>query len=68
MALKGFPLKAGDELVRGRTDTEINYQYRIHFQVAFNEPGVIQRQPVLETIEGMAKVVDNIISDFASML
>jgi len=68
MSVRGFPLKVGDELVRGSTDIELNYQYRVHFQIAFNEPQVIQRQPILETIHGMAKLVDNIISDFAALL
>ncbi len=68
MAVKDFPLKVGDPLCHGRTDSELNQEYRVHFQVSFNEPGIIQRHPVLETIDGMANLVDNIISDFAPLL
>jgi hypothetical protein len=68
MAVRGFPLKVGDELVRGISDVELNHQYRVHFQIAFNEPEVIQRQPILETVHGMAKLVGDIITDFGPLL
>jgi hypothetical protein len=68
IALKKFPLKTGYELIRGRSEAEVNQYHTFHCFPAFNEPGIIERLSILGTLEGMSKLVDDIVSDFAPLL
>jgi hypothetical protein len=67
--IRKCPLKVGDELVLAlnpipKTDEE----FQISFEVAFSEPGVIESQPVLETLQNMANLVDSIVLSFKPLL
>ena len=37
-------------------------------EIAFNESGICEGEPLLETLHGMAQLVDNLISDFLPLL
>jgi hypothetical protein len=55
----GFPLKAGFELLI--TDGEPDQKPQFRFEVALNEPGIVEGKPLIETINQLATTVDNII-------
>ncbi len=63
-----FPLKAGDELYIGGVDHEINEKMEFRFNVAFGEPGIIEGEPLLETLHQMTDLVDGLIRGFKSLL
>jgi len=62
-----FPLKAGDEILRV-PEAEINEDMKFLVDVAFNESGIVEGKSVLETLQGMANAVNNLLSDFAALL
>jgi hypothetical protein len=45
-----FPLKTGDELFIDAPDAEANEKMNFRFNIAVNEPGVIEGKPLLETL------------------
>jgi hypothetical protein len=59
-----IPLKQGDEFFRDIPDAEVNYDLQFTFDVAFGEPGIVQRQPLIEALNQMLKVVFEIIESF----
>jgi hypothetical protein len=65
---KGFPLKAGFELYIGAVDEKPNPKQKFGFDVALSEPGVIDGEPVLETIKQFAKLVDDIVATLSPLL
>lgn len=62
------PLKAGDELFIDSPDAEENTEMKFAFNIALNEPGVIEGEPLIETLQGMTDAVYNIILGFKPML
>jgi hypothetical protein len=65
--LRHFPLKAGDELLTAPiAEMYENVQFR--FVVAFNEPGIIQREAVSEALQRMANLVRALTTDFVPLL
>jgi hypothetical protein len=63
------PLKAGDELNLAmspvyKTDDKVHFT----FEVAFSEPGIIESEPVLETLTQTLDYVDNLILSFKPLL
>jgi hypothetical protein len=63
-----FPLKAGDELFRGRPDDEADEDLEFRFDVAFSESQVIEGESILETLHQMADLVGNIVATFKPLL
>lgn len=54
-----FPLKAGDELFIDGADAEVNEKMQFRFNIALNEPGIIEGKPLLESIHHLADLVSN---------
>ena len=63
-----FPLKVGDELFIDAPDAEVNEKINFLFDIAFGEPGVVEGDAIIETLQGMYDLVDNLVSDFAPLL
>lgn len=63
-----FPLKAGDILFTDLPDAEVKQNMPFTFEVAFGEPGILEGDPLLETLQHMTDLVDNLILSFRSLL
>ena len=59
---KGFPLKAGFEIYIGAVDEKPDLNLKFKFDVALSEPGIIDGQPLLETVNRFAALVGNIVT------
>jgi len=58
-----FPLKHGDILLNDVTDADpVNVEFQ--FQVAFGEEGVINGEPITETLASIVTLVEEIVSKF----
>jgi hypothetical protein len=62
------PLKAGDELFIDVADAEIDEKIKFRFGIAFNEPGVIEAKPVLETLKHFGELVSTTVEAFKPCL
>jgi hypothetical protein len=62
------PLKNGDELLVTLPDAEVNDKQKFFFDVALNEPQIVQAEPLIETIHQLAGLVDSIVAQFAAYL
>jgi hypothetical protein len=65
---KGFPLKAGFELYIGAVDEQPNPKQQFRFEVALNEPGIIDGKSVTETVNQFEVLVENIVSTLTPRL
>jgi hypothetical protein len=63
-----FPLKEGDELFIDAPDGEVNEHMQFRFSVALNEPGIIEGEPLLETVHQLTALVEGIVSALAPLL
>lgn len=63
-----FPLKTGDKLFSDLPDTKVNEQMQFTFDIAFGEPQVVEGEPLIETLQSMANLVDDLIRSFAPVL
>jgi hypothetical protein len=63
-----FPLKVGDELFIDAPDAKVKEKLQFCFDIAFGEPGIIEGAPLIETLHGMADLVDHLLTDFALLL
>ncbi len=63
-----FPLKIGDQLFIDAADAEANQKMQFRFEVAFGEPGIVEGEPLLETLRQMMDLVDNIATSFVPLL
>jgi hypothetical protein len=62
----GAIAKVGDILlVRQSVDREVREKLKFTFDVAINEPGVVEGESLLGTVESLCDVVENLVSDFA---
>lgn len=59
-----FPLKVGDELYIGGVDHPINAEMEFGFDIALGEPGIVDGEPLLETLQHMTDVVDGLVAGF----
>jgi len=64
----GFPLSAGFELYMGDVDEIPDPEQQFQFDVALSEPGVIDGEPILDTINDFKKTVSEIISTLTPLL
>jgi hypothetical protein len=63
-----FPLERGTVIFVDSPDAEINKDMKFTYEIAFGEPGVAEGRSVIETLESLANLVDNLISDFEPFL
>jgi len=59
---KGFPLKAGFKLYIGAVDEKPNPKQQFRFDVALSEPGIIDGEPLLETVNQFTALVEGIVT------
>jgi hypothetical protein len=62
------PLKAGDELFHDEPNAGEVKEMRFRFNVALNEKGIAEAEPLLETLRHLASVVEGVIGRFAALL
>jgi hypothetical protein len=63
-----WPLKAGNQLFIDAPDAEVDNNLQFRFEVAFGEPKIAEGEPVIETLQHMADLVDNLIVSFRPFL
>jgi hypothetical protein len=63
-----FPLEAGKELFIDAVDAEPNEKMQFRFDVAVNEPGVIEGKPILETLVQLSDRINGVVESFRSCL
>jgi hypothetical protein len=62
-------LKTGDELTRDFfANEEVDQNTQFTFTVALDEPPIIECEPLLPTLVGMAERVDDLITNFKPLL
>jgi hypothetical protein len=61
------PLKAGDELLT-LPESELEDHTSFTFDVALGEPGIIEGAPVVQTLQGFAKIVGGLVENLAPLL
>jgi hypothetical protein len=59
-----FPLKVGDELYIGGVDHPVNPAMEFRFDVALGESGVVDGEPLIETLQQMVDAVDGLVAGF----
>lgn len=62
------PLKVGDELFLDSIDAEVDEKLQFRFDIAFVEPGVLECESVLETLQQMADLLEGLIRSFATFV
>jgi len=63
-----FPLKAGAELFADGPDAEVNPKLAFRFDIALGEPGVVEGESLMETLQQMSRTVVDLISKFRPLL
>jgi hypothetical protein len=63
-----FPLKVGDELFITLPDAEVDEKREFRFDVAFGEPGVMDGEPIIETLQHLADLIDGVVAGFATLV
>jgi hypothetical protein len=63
-----WPLKAGDQLFTDLPDAEVDQNRQFRFEVAFGEKQVVEGEPLIETLQHMADLVDNLVISFKPLL
>ncbi|HEY5110759.1 MAG TPA: hypothetical protein VII67_00330, partial [Acidimicrobiales bacterium] len=63
-----FPLKAGDVLFTDLPDAEPNEDQKFSFDIAISEPGIIEGEPLVETLHQMVDLVDHLVPIFRPLL
>jgi len=67
MHVRHVVLKAGDILLT-IPESEVEQYMQFRFIITFAEPGIIEGEPIIETLQHMADLVDNIVSSFGPLL
>jgi len=66
---QGFPLKAGHELLIVKAKDVKHYsREQFRYDIAIGEPGVVEGEPLAETVHQTATLVDSIVEDFRTLL
>ena len=63
-----FPSKVGDELLRDLPNSEPNPKVGFAFELAIAETGVVNGEPLIETLEQLVKLVTETISKFQPLM
>lgn len=61
-------LQVGEEVDRFAPNTEVDEKMYPRLEIAFGEPQVVEGKSAVETIQGMADSVANLITDFKALL
>jgi hypothetical protein len=64
----GYPLKEGFELYIGAADEKPNPKQQFRFDVALNEPGIIEGKSLLNTVHQLATSVEGVVSALTPLL
>lgn len=64
----GFPLKGGFELFIGSADDEPDSEQQFRFEIALNEPGILEGAPLVETLHQLTTAVTNVVMALSSLL
>jgi hypothetical protein len=68
-AKSGHAAQVGDVVFVGMPgDEQVNQKLQFTFDIAFNEPGIIESKSMIETVDEMVTLVESIISTFAPFL
>jgi hypothetical protein len=62
-----FPAEAGDALFE-TNGIEVDQNIKFAFQVAFNEPGIVQGEPILSTMPKLVNSVDSVFAQLAKFV
>ena len=65
---RGFPLKPGYEILITGPDEEPDPDLPFAFNVAIDEPGVVQSECLLKTVAGFVKTVEGTVNALAPRL
>jgi hypothetical protein len=65
---KFFPLETGKELFIGAPDDEPNQNMKFAFDIAVHEPGLVDGQPILETVVQFRDRINGIVDAFRPCL
>jgi hypothetical protein len=63
-----FPPKDGDEVFLDAPDAEVRKDLKFRFTVAFNEPGIIEREPIDPFLRQLGQFVENLLTSFEKFL
>jgi len=63
-----WPLKAGDQLFIDAPDAKVDENRQFRFDVAFGEAQIAAGEPIIETLQQMADLVDSLIVSFRPFL
>jgi hypothetical protein len=63
-----WPLKAGNQLFVDGPDAEVDQNRQFRFEVAFGESKIAEGEPIIETLQHMADLVDSLIGSFRPFL
>jgi hypothetical protein len=63
-----WPLKARDELFIDGPDSDLNPKVKFCFDVCLGEPGIIEGEPLVETLESLAAAVSAAIAELNPFL
>ncbi len=63
-----FPLEVGDPLVEDAIFAEVNPNMKFRVEISFNEPGIVQCEPVFVSLCQMSKLVSEIVTAFRKLL
>jgi hypothetical protein len=62
------PLEAGDELFIDAADTKMHKKMDCRFNIALNEPEIVDGKPLLQTIQHLADLVAGMVAGFRPFL
>jgi hypothetical protein len=65
--LESFPLKAGDVLFMDFPNAKVNEKIKFGVQVAINEPGICEAEPLLGVLYASISRVRWLVKQFAGM-
>lgn len=63
-----FPLKVGDVLYVGPPEMEANPKMNFRFDIALNEAGIAEGQPIVEFLQQMAQFVGLVVDCFSPLI
>ena len=65
---KGFPLQPGFELYIGAVDEKINPKQQFAFDIALNEAGIVEGEPLVKTLRGLMGATETAIKTLEPQL
>ena len=62
------PLKVGDELLIDAPDAKPNEEIGFRFEIAISEPGIVDGEPIVETLRVFTQLVEGTLSSFIALV